>query len=68
VLTDLEAKLLKLCANGADIKDSDRANDKAKTRLKKLGYLVFERSYWRWRITDAGRSALSRPHRSTPEA
>ena len=61
MLSDLEERLLRECAAGQDIKSSDRPADRARTRLKKLGYLTFDRAGWRWQITDAGRSALSRP-------
>jgi hypothetical protein len=58
-LTPIERDQLQKCFDGLDIKSSDRPTDKARQRLKRLGYLVFEKSYWRWRITDAGRAALA---------
>jgi len=36
-----------------------RAQDRARTRAKKNGWAEFDRSVWQWRLTDAGRAALS---------
>lgn len=59
MLSDIEERLLRECAAGQDIKSSDRPADRARTRLKRLGYLTFDRGTWRWNITDAGRAAVS---------
>lgn len=34
------------------------ANDRARSRAKKYGWAVFDRSVWAWRILPAGRQAL----------
>lgn len=57
-LSSLELKLLREAVSGRDIKSSDRREDKAKARLKKAGYLRFDRDFWRWVVTDAGRAGL----------
>jgi predicted RNase H-like HicB family nuclease len=59
-LKDLELALLRKVAAGEDIRSSDRSWDRAKTRLKKAGYIEFDRDYWRWGITEAGRMGLRR--------
>lgn len=41
---------------------SDRQRDKQRSRLKRLGYIVFSRVDWEWKITPAGRSALGASH------
>lgn len=38
---------------------SDRHRDKRRARLKRLGFIVFSRVDWEWKITPAGRQALS---------
>lgn len=43
---------------GEDIRSSDRPSDRARTTLKKHGLITFDRSTWRWDITDAGREVL----------
>lgn len=42
-----------------DIPTATREQDKARTRAKKSGWATFDRRAWAWRITDAGRRALS---------
>lgn len=58
-VTDLEIELLTRCAVRENITSSDRAGDKARTRLKRLGYLIFDREKWRWHVTYAGQDALA---------
>jgi hypothetical protein len=58
-LTGIESSQLRLAEQGVDIRSSDRPGDRARSKLKRLGLLVYERSYARWRITDLGRAALS---------
>lgn len=58
-MTEIEQRLLRECSAGHDIKSSDRPADRARTRLKKLGYIVFNRETWQWDITENGRLALT---------
>lgn len=57
-LSEIECEQLRVLIANRDIKSSDRVRDRARTRLKKLGYIYFDRAAWLWRITDAGRAAL----------
>lgn len=58
-MTDLERDILIRLSNNENVTSSDRPGDRARTRLKKLGYIVFDRSKWRWYITHAGQDALA---------
>lgn len=49
--TELDRKLLLRCAVGEDIKSSDRTEDQSRTKLKKWGYLYFDRPTWKWKIS-----------------
>lgn len=49
---------LRKLRNGDDIKSSDRASDKARTKLKKLGLIEFDRTAWLWKMTPSGWDAL----------
>ena len=60
--TDMLDQLQKL-ERGVDVRSSDRTTDRARTKLKKLGMITFDRSVWLWFITDAGRAALSSHNR-----
>ena len=51
-------KQLERLAAGQDIKSSDLEGDRARTRLKKLRMIEFDRTTWMWVITDAGSAAL----------
>jgi hypothetical protein len=57
-LSEIERDQLRRAVVGENIASSDRASDRARTRLKKLGYLHFDRAGWRWIATPAGRAAL----------
>lgn len=57
-MTPIEFSQLHRLERGEDIKSSDRDEDRARTALKKRGFIRFDRVDWRWRITDAGRAAL----------
>ncbi|MGP2493328.1 hypothetical protein ACTDI4_17085 [Mesorhizobium sp. PUT5] len=37
---------------------SDRARDQARTKLKRLGLIEFDRKAWEWVVLPAGRAAL----------
>lgn len=67
-LSGLERVLLLRCLGGIDIKSSDREEDRARTRLKRQGFLVFERSYWRWRVTDTGKAELQKASAALPNS
>lgn len=54
MLTAVERKLLLDCANGHDIRGSDRVEDRAKQRLRRLGLISYKGRPMRWRITDKG--------------
>jgi len=58
-MTNLEKDLLLRCANREDIGSSDRAGDNARKRLKKKGYIIFDRGKWRWEVTEAGLCAAA---------
>lgn len=59
-LTDIEWSQLRLSSQGVDIRSSDRPSDRARSKLKRLGLLTYERApIARWRVTDAGRAALA---------
>jgi predicted RNase H-like HicB family nuclease len=64
-LSNIELALLRNLAVGQNILSSDRPSDRAKTKLKKVGYIHFERECWKWVVTDAGRLGL-RHYASTP--
>ena len=49
---------LERCIAGEDIRSSDRARDEARQWLRRKGYIVFDRSIWRWLPTALGREAL----------
>ncbi len=57
-MTEIELSQLLRAEKGEDIRSSDRPSDRARTKLKRLGYLIYDRSCARWRITPAGRAAL----------
>lgn len=59
-LTDIEWSQLRMASQGADIRSSDRPADRARTKLKRLGFLVYNLSFARWHVTDAGRAALTK--------
>jgi hypothetical protein len=58
-LSEIEVTQLRRLMNGENICSSDRPTDRARTRLKRLGYVQFDRSAWLWRITAAGREHLA---------
>lgn len=41
---------------------SNRLRDQARTKLKKLGMIRFDRKAWQWEILPAGRRALESRH------
>lgn len=49
---------MKLLAAGVDIASLRLDEDRARSRLKRLGYITFNRKAWRWELLDAGRAAL----------
>jgi hypothetical protein len=57
-LTDIEWSQLRRAAAGENISSSDRPSDRARTKLKRLGLLEYNRAFARWLVTDLGRSAL----------
>jgi hypothetical protein len=66
-MTDLENELLMRLANNEDIKSSDRAEDKARTKLKNRGLIIFDREKWRWHLTYAGQDAVYGPSQPSTE-
>lgn len=60
-LSAVETKILRDLSWGKDGLGSDRAEDKAKTRMKRLGLIRFDRSRWRWELLNAGHAALNPP-------
>lgn len=54
-----EVAQLAKCQAGEDITSFDRTEEAARTRLKTLGYIVFDRPSYRWQITESGRAALA---------
>lgn len=64
-LTKEDVKLLlSMRANGEPTASwllplASRKNDAARTKAKRLGWATFDREFWGWRITPAGRAALS---------
>lgn len=58
-LNSVEIRLLTDLAHFRSIAGSDRVEDHAKQRLKRLGLIGFHRKDWRWFITAAGRQALT---------
>lgn len=58
-LTKVEKTVLERLAAGWDGLSSFRDEDKAKTRLKRLGMVQFDRPTWRWQILPAGLEALA---------
>lgn len=58
-MTALDYDLLSRCAAGENITSSDRERDRARTKLKRLGFLIFERPNWRWVVTSYGRALLA---------
>lgn len=51
---ELEKKIFLKCARGESISFGDRAWDRAKTHLKKLGHIEFDRASHSWKLTDRG--------------
>lgn len=66
-LTNLEWDILFRLSMNEDIKSSDRPRDQARTRLKRLGLIIFDRSSWRWQLTHAGQDMTSDFPRGTWE-
>jgi len=58
-LTAVHVEQLARLDRGEDVKSSDRPTDRARSKLKRLGLIEFNRSTWLWLITDAGRAALA---------
>lgn len=58
-LSDLEMDLLYRLADRENITSSDRPSDRARTRLKKLGLIIFDRQKWRWHLTYAGQDVVA---------
>lgn len=56
---------LQALQRGMNICSSDRPSDRARTKMKKLGLITFDRKMWLWRITDDGRAALIAEERGT---
>lgn len=40
--------------NGGDVGPADRVADRARQKCRKLGWVAFNRSKWRWEITEKG--------------
>jgi hypothetical protein len=53
-LNKLETKLLEDCANGNDIRSSDRREDRAKQKLRRLYLIEYAGTPRRWLVTDEG--------------
>lgn len=62
-LRTIEYDQLAKIAHGKDVRSSWRNEDRARTKLKRLGLINFDRDTWRWCITDAGRAELIRKDR-----
>jgi hypothetical protein len=60
VLSEIEVTQLRRLMNGEDICSSDRPTDKARQRLKRLGFIRFDRSAWLWRLLPAGQEHLAK--------
>ena len=58
-LSEIERDQLQRLVRQEDIRSSDRPTDKARTRLKRLGFITYDREAARWVILDAGRVAVS---------
>lgn len=58
-LTDIEWSQLRRASLWEDIRSSDRPSDRARTRLKRLGLLQYNRTFSRWCVTPEGRAALA---------
>lgn len=54
----VEADQLRRLYRGENIASSDRAEDRARTRLKKHGLISFDRETWKWTLTATGAHAL----------
>lgn len=58
MLTEAQRREITLLLENPKYGSSDRVRDRARTRLKALGFIRFDRKAWCWRITPAGRAAL----------
>ncbi len=60
LLTSEEREFLKrLTTSGNPGCVTTRAEDRARQRCKRLGWVTFDRKAWMWRITDSGRIAIN---------
>lgn len=57
-LTEAQRREIELLIRDPRYGSSDRDRDRARTRLKALGMIRFNRSVWQWEILPAGRRAI----------
>lgn len=57
-LSPIELSELRALDRDGNLTGSDREEDRARGKLKRRGYIEFDRPAWLWRMTDAGRAAL----------
>lgn len=59
-LSDIELRELGLLLHEPKHGGSDRVCDRARTKLKRLGLIRFDRKAWEWEVMPGGLAALGR--------
>ena len=59
-LSDMELRELGLLIRDPKYGSSDRKRDRARTKLKRLGLIRFDRKAWEWEVLPDGLVALGR--------
>lgn len=54
-------KQLQRLQRGENIASSDYTEDRARQKLKRMGLVIFDRTAWRWGLTEEGRRAAALP-------
>lgn len=62
-LSEVEKTEIGLLLRKPKYAGSDRVRDRARTRLKSLGLITFDRRAWSWVVLPAGRAALEQEGR-----
>lgn len=57
-LSEAQRRELELLIRDPKYGSSDRARDRARTTLKRMGMITFDRKTWQWVVLPAGRAAL----------
>lgn len=66
-LNDIERREVERLIADPKYGSSDRERDRARTKLKRLGLIRFNRTAWSWEVLPAGHEALADARRQSSE-